>query len=95
VPPSVRGIIRVRHGDDPDLYVLSERFLEKEASAARVYIFGDNIDARHDHIMVAKPVPQCNSRPVGSVAIHHTGRDHLQAIIWKARFFQKVRPNTG
>ena len=39
--------------------------------------------------MVAKPVPQCNRRPVGSVAVHHTGRNHLQAFIRQARIFSK------
>src|SRR5256885_1087111 len=34
-------------------------------------------------------------RPVGSVAIHHTGRNHLEALIWKAPFFQKLRAHTG
>src|SRR5437899_12493837 len=45
--------------------------------------------------MVAKPVPQCNCRPVRSVAVHHTGRNHLEAFIWKAAFFQKVRAHAG
>src|SRR4029077_1553806 len=95
VPPSVRGIIHVRHANDPNLNVLSERFLEKQTSAARVYIFGNNIDARHSHIVVEKPVPQCNGRPICSVAVHHTGRDHLEAFIWKTPFFQKVCAYAG
>src|ERR1700730_13538704 len=45
--------------------------------------------------MVAKPVSQRNGRPVGSVPIHHTGRHHLHALIWKAPFFQKLRAHAG
>ncbi len=60
-----------------------------------MYVFSDYIDAGHGRIMLAKPLSQCNGRPVGSVAIHHTGRDHLQALIGKAPFFQKLRAHAG
>ena len=60
-----------------------------------MYIFGDNIDARHSHVMLSKPVSQRNGRPVGPVAVHDAGRDHLEALTWKAPFFQKIRAHAG
>src|SRR5437667_1592798 len=60
-----------------------------------MYIFGDNIDARHSQVMLSKPVSQRNGRPVGPVAVHDAGRDHLEALTWKAPFFQKIRAHAG
>src|SRR6266508_1548242 len=46
-PPTLIIIIWVRHCDDPDLHVLSERLLKEQASPARMCVLRDEVDALH------------------------------------------------
>ena len=71
-PPTPPIVIWVRHGNDAHRNILPQRLLKEEAGAARMDIFGNNIDAGHGRIVVAKPVLEGNGRPICPVPIHHS-----------------------
>ena len=71
-PPMLRIIIWIWNCDDPYSDFTTKSFLKEEASAARMDIFSDNIDARHRHVVFAKPIPQGNRRTVYPISIHYS-----------------------